>query len=72
MLQITLISHQHDDNVIVGVFTEFLEPALGVDKSLGFGDVVDEEGTDGTTVISASDCAISFLAGWSGSSSSSE
>lgn len=64
MLQITLISHQHDDNIVVSVFTELFEPAVSIHKGLRLGNVVDQQGTHRATIISTSNSTISFLASY--------
>lgn len=61
--QIALVSHQHDDNVCVGMVAELLQPACDVLVGLVLGNVVDEEGTDCATVVSTGDGAVALLAG---------
>lgn len=51
MLQIALVSHEHDDYVGVGVIAQFLQPPCNVDVGCVFGDVVDQEGTNCTSVV---------------------
>ena len=51
MLQITLVSHKHDHNVRVRVVAELLQPPRYVDVCRVLGYVVDEECTDGATVV---------------------
>lgn len=63
MSQIALVSHQHDDNVCVGMIAELLEPACDVLVGLVLGDVVDEESADCATVVGAGDGAVTLLAG---------
>jgi hypothetical protein len=45
--QITLVPDEHDDDVGIGVVTEFLQPAVDVIVGLVFADIVHEKGTDG-------------------------
>jgi hypothetical protein len=61
--QIALVSDQHDDNVGIGVVPELLQPSRDVLVGLVLADIVDEEGTDGTTVVGRGDGAISLLTG---------
>jgi hypothetical protein len=61
--QIALVSHQHDDNVCVGMIAELFQPACDVLVGLVLGDVVDEEGADCATVVGAGDGAVALLAG---------
>jgi hypothetical protein len=61
--QIALVSHQHDDNVCVGMVAELFQPAGDVLVGLVLGDVVDEEGTDCAAVVGTGDCAVTLLAG---------
>ena len=52
MSQIGLVSNQHDDNVTVGMISQLLEPSGDVLVCLVLADVVNEQGTDGTAVVS--------------------
>lgn len=61
MPQITLVPDQHDDDVSIGVVTQLLEPPGHVFVCLVLADVVDEQGTDGASVVSGSDGAVSLL-----------
>ena len=63
MPQIALVSHQHDDNVCVGMIAELFQPACHVLVGLVLGNVVDEEGADCATVVGAGDGAVALLAG---------
>lgn len=63
MSQIALVSHQHDDNVCVGMIAELFQPACDVLVGLVLGDVVDEEGADCATVVGTGDGAVALLAG---------
>jgi len=60
--QIALVSHQHDDNVCVGMVAELFQPACDVLVGLVLGDVVDKKGTDCATVVGACDGAVTLLA----------
>lgn len=59
--QITLVSDQHDDNVGVSVVAELLQPSCDILVRLVLADIVDEKGTDSTTVVGRSDGPISLL-----------
>lgn len=61
MSQIALVTDKHDNNVGVGVVAELLEPSRDVLVSLVLADIVNEEGTDGTTVVGGGDGAVAFL-----------
>jgi hypothetical protein len=61
--QIALVSHQHDNNVCVGMVAELFQPACDVLVGLVFRDVVNEEGADCATVVSTGDGAVALLAG---------
>ena len=62
MPQIALVSHQHDNDVCVGMVAELFQPARDVLVCLVLGDVVDKECADSTTVVCAGDCAVALLA----------
>jgi hypothetical protein len=51
MTEIRFIADQHDDDVGFGVVAEFFEPAFDVFECGVFGDIVDEEGAYGTSVL---------------------
>lgn len=61
--QIALVSHQHDDDVCVGMVAELFQPACDVLIGLVLGDVVDEEGANCATVVGAGDRTVTLLAG---------
>jgi len=63
MPQIALVSHQHDNDVCVGMVAELFQPACDVLVGLVLGDVVDEKCADSATVVGAGDCAVALLAG---------
>lgn len=63
VLQIALISHEHDDDVCVGMVLEFFQPALNVVKRVLLGDVVDEKGAHSTAVVGGCDGSVALLAG---------
>lgn len=41
LLKVTLVSDQHDDNVLVGMPSELFQPTRNVVETLAFGDVID-------------------------------
>lgn len=53
MAQVTLVAHQHDDNVAVGVVPQLLQPSLHVLVGQVLSDVVDQESADGAAVVPA-------------------
>lgn len=61
MPQIALVTDKHDNNVGVGMVAQFLEPSCDVLVGLVLADIVDEKGTDGTTVVGGGDGTVSFL-----------
>ena len=63
MAQIALVTHQHDDNIRVGVVPQLLEPPRHVLVCLVLANIVDEQGADGTAVVRRCDGAVPFLAG---------
>ena len=52
MLQIALVTNEHDHNVRISVITKLLQPSGDVDIGLMFCDVIDEQSSDSTTVVS--------------------
>lgn len=63
MLEIALVTHQHNDDIRVGVVLELFEPALDVFESTLLRDVIDEQGANGTAIVGRCDGAIALLAG---------
>eukprot|EP00325_Prymnesiales_sp_UTEX-LB-985_P002482 CAMPEP_0174693964 /NCGR_PEP_ID=MMETSP1094-20130205/611_1 /TAXON_ID=156173 /ORGANISM="Chrysochromulina brevifilum, Strain UTEX LB 985" /LENGTH=320 /DNA_ID=CAMNT_0015890047 /DNA_START=165 /DNA_END=1127 /DNA_ORIENTATION=+ len=63
VLQIALVSHEHDHDGRVGVRAELLEPPLHVLKREPLRDVIHEQGANCTAVVSACDGAVPLLAG---------
>lgn len=55
MPQVSLVSDEHDDNVVVRVFSEFLQPAHDVLVGEMFGDVIDQKSTNCAAVIPETD-----------------
>ncbi len=52
MAQIWLVADQHDHNVGVGVVTQLPQPPLDVLVGQVFGDIIDQQGTDSTAIVS--------------------
>lgn len=63
MPQIALVTHQHDDNIRIGVVPQLLEPPRNVLVCLVLANIVDEQGADSTSVVRRRDGAVPFLAG---------
>ena len=61
MPQIALVADEHDDNVAVGVIAQLIKPPLDVLVRHGLGDVVDEQSTDGSSVVRARDGSVALL-----------
>ena len=59
--QITLVTDQHDHDVGVGMVAKFLQPTVDIVVGLVLADIVHEESTDGTTVVSGGDGTVAFL-----------
>lgn len=62
MPQITLVAHQHDDNVRVGMIPELLQPPRDILVRLVLADVVDEQSADGAAVVGGGDGTVALLA----------
>lgn len=61
MTQIALVTDKHDHNVGIGVVAELLEPAANILISSMLGDIVNQQGTDSSTVVSRSDGTVTLL-----------
>mmetsp|Transcript_60445 Transcript_60445/g.148696 ORF Transcript_60445/g.148696 Transcript_60445/m.148696 type:complete len:272 (-) Transcript_60445:163-978(-) len=59
--QIALVAHQHDDDVVVSMVPELLQPAVHVLEGDVLGDVVDEKRADRSPVIGAGDRPVPLL-----------
>ncbi len=62
MPQIALVTHQHDDNVGIGMVSQLLQPPGNVLVRLVLADVVDEEGSDRSAIVRRGDGAVPLLA----------
>ena len=61
VMEIRLISHQHNSNVLVSIVFELVEPFLNALKCLLLCDVVNEQGTNGSSIISTRDSSVPLL-----------
>lgn len=59
--QIALVTNQHDHNIRVSVVTQLLQPPVDIVVGLVLADIVDEEGTDGATVVGRGDGPVALL-----------
>ena len=62
MPQIALVSHQHDDDIRVGMVSQFFEPSRHILIGLVLADVVDEQRSDGASIVGRRDGTVSLLA----------
>lgn len=62
MLQIALISHQHNHNIAIRMIPQLLQPPRHVLIRLVLRDVVHEKRAYGATVVGGGDGAVAFLA----------
>ena len=49
--QVDFIAHEDDDDVRLGVILQLDEPLLDVEEGVALGDVVDDQGADGLSVM---------------------
>lgn len=61
MPQIALVSYQHDDDVRVRMIPQLLQPPRHILVRLMLADIVDEQGTDSSSVVGRCDGSVSFL-----------
>jgi hypothetical protein len=61
MPQIALVAHQHNHNIRVGMIPQLLQPPRHILVRLVFADIVHEQRTHSTTVVSGGDGAVAFL-----------
>ena len=62
VLEIFLVSYKHNGHSLIGVLKHLFEPADKVLESISTGDVIDEKGANGTTVVGPGDAPKRFLA----------
>jgi hypothetical protein len=63
MLQIALISNQHNHNIAVRMIPQLLQPSRHILVGLVLADIVDEQSADGAAIVRGGDGAVAFLAG---------
>lgn len=63
MPQIALVAHQHYDNVLIGMVAQLSQPSLDILVRQMFGNVVDKQRTDSTTIVGGRNGTVSLLAG---------
>lgn len=57
--QVSLVAHEHDDDVWVRVASQFLQPPGCVLEGDTATQVVDDEGSDRSSIVCACDCSVS-------------
>jgi hypothetical protein len=62
-LEVGFVAHQESGDFIVCVGTSLVKPLGNVVKGLAVGDIVDEDDSDGSTVVGTSDRLESLLSG---------
>lgn len=62
-MQIALVPYEHDDDVLIGVLGEFLQPSGDGFERVAFGDVINEKGADGASIKGGGYCTVALLAG---------
>lgn len=63
MPQVALVAHQHNDNVLIGMVAQLSQPSLHILVRQMLGNVVDEQRTDGATIIGGRNSTVSLLTG---------
>jgi hypothetical protein len=63
MPQIALVSHEHDNDVAVGVVTQLLQPPRDILVRLVLADVIHEQCPHSSAVVGGGDGSVSLLAG---------
>lgn len=64
VLEIALVAYEHDDNVLVGVVPELLEPAGDILVRRVLGNVVHEQGSHRAAVVCRRDGTVALLTSW--------
>lgn len=62
MSQIALVSNQHNDNIRISMVPQLLKPSGNVLVGLVFANVVDQQSSNGASVVCGSDGTVSLLA----------
>ena len=60
--QIALLAHQHDNDVAFSVVTQLLQPALHIVLCQVLGNVIPQQRTQCTVIVSRGDVAVALLA----------
>lgn len=63
MPQIALVTHEHDDNVGVGMVAQLLQPPRDILVCLVLADIVDKQRADCAPVVCGGDGTVPLLAG---------
>jgi len=53
MLQVALVTNEHNDDVRIGMVAKFLEPASNIGIRRVLGNIIDEESAYRTAVVAA-------------------
>lgn len=53
MLQVALVTNEHNDDVRIGMVAKFLEPASNIGVRRVLGNIIDEESAYRTAVVAA-------------------
>lgn len=61
MLQVTLVSNKHNNNIGVRMISQFLEPSRHVLVGLVLGNIVYQKCADSASVVGGGDGSVSFL-----------
>lgn len=61
MSQIALVSNEHDDDVRIRMISQLLQPPRHILVRLVLADIIDEKGTNGSSVVGGCDGAVSLL-----------
>lgn len=63
MLQIALIPHQHNNNIIIGILGQLRQPRPYILKRRFLDNIINQQCAHGAPIICRSDGAVAFLAG---------
>ncbi len=61
MPQIALVAHQHDDNVVISMIPQLLQPALHILISQMLCDVIDQKSSNCTPVVSVKETYVKYI-----------
>lgn len=62
IIQIRLVAHKHDNDVVSSLAPDIVDPFPGVLEGLGVGDIVDDNGDAGVADVGGDETAEAFLA----------